>query len=66
MPEPRTIGQVRAELAREREALADDVAVLREESRSLLPYALGAVAAVAVLTKGRGIARALGLLRILR
>jgi hypothetical protein len=62
----RTIEQVRTELETERKQLTEDIAAFREEARAVLPYAAGGVAALALLTKGRGAARAYRLLRLLR
>ena len=64
MPEPRTVEQVRTEIEAERLLLTDDIAALRAETRAALPYALGGVAALALLTRGRGAWRVFRLLRV--
>jgi hypothetical protein len=54
MPE-RTAEQIRAEIAEERRRLDDDLVALRAEVRSFVPYLIAGVAAVAVLTQGKGL-----------
>lgn len=61
MPE-RTTEQVRAEIEAERMLLADEAIGLRREARRLMPFAAGALAAYAVLVKGKAGRRAAKLL----
>jgi hypothetical protein len=49
----RTTGQVRAEITAEREALVGEIHGLRQDAASVLPFAIGAALAVAVLTKSK-------------
>ena len=63
---PRTIEQVRGEIATERRLLAEDMTAVREDVRTVLPYAAGGLAAFALLTKGKGARLTLRLLRLLR
>jgi hypothetical protein len=65
MPE-RTIEQVRSEIEAERRLLVDDVAVLREDLKRVLPLAIGAALALAVLTHGKNAQRAIKVLWWLR
>jgi hypothetical protein len=65
MPE-RTAEQIRVEIDVERLRLADDLAALRAEARSLLPVALGGLVAVGLLSRGRGVKTGLKLLWKLR
>jgi uncharacterized membrane protein YebE (DUF533 family) len=58
----RTTEQVRTELEAERLRLADEAAGLRREARRLMPFAAGALAAFAVLARGKAARRAVKLL----
>lgn len=65
MPE-RTIELVRSEIEAERRLLVDDVAVLRADLKRVLPLAIGAALALAVLTHGKNVQRAIKVLWWLR
>ena len=65
MPD-RTAEEIRLEIAAERQRLVDDVAELRREARTMIPVAVVALIAVAVLARGRGSASAAKLLWKLR
>jgi len=54
MPE-RSADQIRMELADERRRLDDDLDALQAEVRSLVPYVVAGVVAVALLTGGKGL-----------
>ena len=54
MPE-RSAEQIRMELADERRRLDDDLDALQAEVRSLVPYVVAGVVAVALLTGGKGL-----------
>ena len=66
MPEKRTKQTVRADIAAEREALVGEIQGLRHDSARVLPYAIGAALAVAVLTKSKTARRTLKVLWWLR
>lgn len=51
----RTAEAIRAEIADERRRLDDDLDTLQAELRSLVPFLVAGVAAVALLTGGKGI-----------
>jgi hypothetical protein len=51
----RTAEQIRADITEERRRLDGDLEALRAEVRSFVPYLIAAVAAVAVLTGGKGL-----------
>jgi hypothetical protein len=51
MPEPRTAG-LQAQIASERQGLADDLDVLRGQARSLVPLVVASTIAVVLLSKG--------------
>jgi hypothetical protein len=53
VPEKRTKETVRAEIAAERKALVGEIQALRHDSASVLPYAVGAALAIAILTKSK-------------
>jgi hypothetical protein len=65
MPE-RTIEQIRSEIELERRLLVDDVAALREDIKRVLPLAIGAAFALAVLTRSKNAQRAIKVLWWLR
>lgn len=65
MPE-RTIEQVRSEIDAERRLLVDDIAVLRQDMKRVLPLAIGAALALAVLTRSKSALRAFKVLWWLR
>ena len=54
MPE-RSADQIRMELADERRRLDDDLDALQAEVRTLVPYVVAGVVAVALLTGGKGL-----------
>jgi hypothetical protein len=62
----RTIEQVRSEIEAERRLLVDDVAVLREDMKKVLPLAIGATVVLAVVTRRKSAWRAIKLLWWLR
>jgi hypothetical protein len=66
MPEKRTTAQVRTEIAAEREALVGDIRGLRRDVAGVLPYALGAALALAVITRSKTARLALRVLWWLR
>jgi hypothetical protein len=51
----RTAEQIRTEIAAERLRLDDDLDAFQAEVRSFVPYLIAVVAAVAVLTGGKGL-----------
>jgi len=51
----RSAEQIRAELAVERRRLEDDVDALHAELRSVVPYLIAGVAALAIFTGGKGL-----------
>ena len=51
----RTADQIRSEMAEERRRLDDDLDALREELRSLVPFVIAGVVALALLTGGKGL-----------
>jgi hypothetical protein len=51
----RTAEQIRAEIAYERRRLDDDLDALQAEIRSFVPYLIAGVAAVAIVTGGKGL-----------
>jgi hypothetical protein len=51
----RTAEQIRTEIAGERRRLDDDLDAFQAEVRSFVPYLIGGVVAVAVLTGGKGL-----------
>jgi hypothetical protein len=53
MPE-RTAEEIRSELAAQRLGLDEDVVALKTELRSLVPFVIAGVVAVAILTRGKG------------
>ena len=61
MPE-RTVGQIRAELARERRGLAGELDVLRGELREAVPVALLGVIALALVPRDSRLRSAVKLL----
>ncbi len=65
MPE-RTIEEVRSEIDAERRLLVDDVTILREDLKRVLPLAIGAAVALAVVTRSKSARRAIKLLWWLR
>jgi hypothetical protein len=62
----RTTEQVRREIAAERAALVGDIHALRQEAATVLPFAIGAALALALITKSRTARTALKLLWWLR
>lgn len=66
MSEKRTTTQVRAEIDAERSALVGEVHGLRQDVASVLPYAIGAALAAAVVTRSKTARTALKLLWWLR
>jgi len=52
MPE-RSVAEIRAEIAAERQILADELDVLRGQARSLVPLAVTGVIAIVVCSKGK-------------
>ena len=65
MPD-RSTGQVRAEIAAERQALVDEVAALRQDVAKMLPFALGAALVLAIVTRSKTARTALRILWWLR
>ncbi len=51
----RTAEEIRREIADERRRLDDDLDTLQAELRSFVPYVIGVVVAVALLTGGKGV-----------
>jgi hypothetical protein len=51
----RTAEQIRTEIADERRRLDDDLTAFEAELRSLVPYLIAGVGAVALLTRGKGL-----------
>jgi hypothetical protein len=51
----RSAEQIRTELAAERRRLDDDLDALQAEVRSLVPYLIAGVVAVALITGGKGL-----------
>lgn len=66
MPEPRTSELVRAELAAERTKLVEEKAAFEADARTALPYAIGGLVALGLVSRRRTLRRALSLLRVIR
>ncbi|MET0938051.1 MAG: hypothetical protein ABWY51_02355, partial [Gaiellaceae bacterium] len=62
MSEKRTTAQVRTEIAAEREALLGDIRGLRQDVAGVLPFAIGAAVALAVITRSKTARTALKIL----
>jgi len=65
MPD-RTASEVRAQIATERQGLADELDVLRGQARSLVPLAVTGVIAVVVFSRGKYLTSGMKLLWKLR
>lgn len=62
----RTTADVRSDIEREREALVGEVHGLRQDVSSVLPYAIGAALAAAIVTRSKTARTALKVLWWLR
>jgi hypothetical protein len=66
MPEKRTTAHVRAEMDAERSALVGEIHGLRQDVAGVLPYAVAAALAAAILTRSKTARTALKILWWLR